>query len=194
MNTENVTPEVVTEQEASTPELTEEISPVTVAAPETVVEKPAPTPEERTTTLEKEVVELKDKYLRALAETDNTNKRALKERQTAIRMTTDGILTDFLEVADNFDRAMNMSGNVTNMDNFVKGVKLIQQQLNDVLARRGIKEIEAKGQSFNPELHEAIMQVQSDQPENTVVDIVQKGYMIQDRILRPARVTVAKAA
>lgn len=148
--------------------------------------------EDTVSRLQEEITTLNDKWLRTAAELENTIKRAAKERQTAIRIATDSILLDFLEVLDNFDRALAAADEKATSEEFVKGIKLIHQQLKDTLARRGVTAIDSQGQVFNPDLHEAMMQVESDQAENTVVDVIQKGYMINDRVLRHARVTVSK--
>ncbi len=151
-----------------------------------------PSSEKKIESLQKEITELNDKWLRSVAETENTRKRAAKERQTAIRVLTDSILFDLLEVLDNFERAFTVSGQIDNHEEFVKGIKLIHHQFLDTLIRRGIKEIDVAGKPFDPDIHDAMIQVESDQPANTVVDVIQKGYMVEDRVLRHARVTVAK--
>ncbi|OQY28835.1 MAG: nucleotide exchange factor GrpE [Candidatus Cloacimonetes bacterium 4572_55] len=157
----------------------------------TMSEKETDLPDPGIMTLEKELRETRDKWMRVAAELDNTRKRAAKDKQMAVRITTDSILLDFLETLDNFDRAL-ATDSSDNHGEFAKGVQLIHQQLIDTLARRGVKEMEVSGEPFDPDLHEAMMQVDSDQAENRVVDVVQKGYVIYDRVLRHARVTVAK--
>ena len=139
-----------------------------------------------------ENTELRDKWLRAVAEADNIRKRKAKEQQQAVQIATDNILTDFLEVIDNFDRALLAIDENANSPEFVTGIKLIYQQFHDILDRRGVKEIDAVGKPFNPSHHEALLEVESELPEHTVVNIIQKGFTIYDRVLRHARVAVAK--
>lgn len=151
------------------------------------------TPEQTILRLENEKNEFQDKWMRALAELDNVRKRTAKDQQQAIRLVSDNLLLDFLEVIDNFDRALHSFDENTNLENFQKGIDLIYQQLLAVLDRRGVKEIESVGKPFDPDWHEAMLQVESEQPPDTVVDVIQKGYKIHDRVLRHARVTVSKS-
>jgi molecular chaperone GrpE len=150
--------------------------------------------------LRAEVEQLKDRALRALAEVENVRKRLERERDDARTYSVTRFARDMLTVADNLHRAIAAypEGVRAKADAAVKavldGVEATARELNAALARHGVKPIEAEGQRFDPNLHQAIAEVPSrDAPPGTVVTVVQAGYLIGDRLLRPAMVTVAKA-
>ncbi len=149
---------------------------------------------EQLTQLERETHELKETLLRKMAEFENLKKRTAREKEEAVRYGTAEVLTRLLEVLDNFDRALQVEPDSEGFDvhSFYEGMKLIAKHLLDSLKGEGLMEIDPKGEPFDPFFHEAMMREASeDFPDNTVVEVFQKGYKLKDRLLRPARVKVA---
>jgi molecular chaperone GrpE len=133
--------------------------------------------------------ELKNRYLRTLADFDNLRKRTEREKADFFRYATAAVLKDLLPVLDNFDRALEHSEAT---DDFHKGVELIYKQLYDVLQKHGMRAIDESGVHFDPNIHEAVVREEdSSVPSHTVTAILQKGYFLHDRLLRPALVKVA---
>ena len=131
-----------------------------------------------------------NKYLYLYAEFETFKKRAIKERSELVKFGHEGLARELLQVADNLDRALEHS---TDTGALVEGIKMVRQQLADTLVKFGVAEIKATGSKFDPELHEAVGQEKgsSDADEGKVLRELQKGYTINGRLLRPARVTVA---
>ncbi len=163
------------------------------AAPE-----PEPGPEERLAAAEVEIAELKDRLLRAMAETENVRRRAERDRAETAKYGIASFARDLLSVADNLRRAISMvpedgrDGDET-LASLVEGVELTERELLGVLERYGIRPIDPMGEKFDHNWHQAVMQL--DEPSSapgTVVQVMQIGYAIQDRLLRPAMVAVAK--
>ncbi|GAB6173329.1 nucleotide exchange factor GrpE [Paradesulfitobacterium aromaticivorans] len=150
-------------------------------------------------TLEAELKEAKtqaDDYYNRLqrlqAEFDNFRKRTLKEKEELVKYASERVVGELLPVIDNFERALEAAKNSQDFAALAQGVEMIFRQLNGVLGKEGLAEIEAVGQAFDPNLHEAIMQVDSEEhPANTVVEEVQKGYYLKDKVLRPSMVKVS---
>lgn len=137
--------------------------------------------------------EFKDRMLRLAAETDNFKKRAEREKADFLRRANEGLVRDLLPVLDNLERAMGHSEEQGNQDSLTAGLALTHQGLLKVLERHGLERVEALGLPFNPEVHEAMMQQEDPtQEENTVLNELQKGYLFQGRLLRPAMVVVSK--
>jgi molecular chaperone GrpE len=143
---------------------------------------------------EKELVELKDKYLRTLAEGENARKRIRQQSEESVRIQKEGVLRDLLPIVDNLERAMGAArGGASDTAAIVDGVRMVLGSLLDFLKSQGVVPIVSAGQPFDPARHEAVDQVASDtHPPNTVVNELHRGYLIGDRVLRPASVTVAK--
>jgi len=140
-----------------------------------------------------EAAENYDKYLRTSAELENYKKRAVKERADAINYGNEKILKDILPIIDSMERALDHSSNSEDFDAFVEGLTLIYEQLFSVLQRHGVERIDAVGQEFDPNFHEAMLQVESeDYGDNTVVEEFEKGYVLNGRLLRPAKAAVSK--
>lgn len=136
-----------------------------------------------------DVAEWRDRYLRTLADFDNYRKRADREKQDFFKYALAGSMRDLLPVLDNFDRALD---HAEQGDEFHRGVSLIYKQLFDVLKRHGVRVIDEANVRFDPNIHEAVVRVEDPSvPEQTVVEILQKGYFLHDRLLRPAMVKVA---
>lgn len=139
--------------------------------------------------LRQENQELKNRYLRTLADFDNLRKRTEREKADFFRYATASVLKDLLPALDNFDRALEHSEAT---DEFHKGVELIYKQLHDVLYKHGLRPIEESGVHFDPNIHEAVVREEDPSvPSHTVTSILQKGYFLHDRLLRPALVKVA---
>jgi molecular chaperone GrpE len=133
--------------------------------------------------------EYKNRYVRVLADFENFRKRSEREKADFFRYATAAVLKDVLPVLDNFDRALD---HAAEGDEFHKGVLLIYKQLFDVLQRHGLKSIDESEVAFDPNIHEAVVREENDAvPNHTVVAILQKGYFLHDRLLRPALVKVA---
>lgn len=137
----------------------------------------------------KENRELKDRVVRTLADFENYRKRADREKQEYFKYALADTLRDLLPVLDNFDRALE---HAEEGDEFHKGVLLIYKQLFDVLKKHGVRPIDEKLVKFDPNVHEAVVREENpDVPNHSVVDVLQKGYFLHDRLLRPALVKVA---
>jgi len=147
--------------------------------------------------LETKETEAKNNYerlLRQAAELENYKKRSARERDDAIRYANESLLKDLLPVVDNLERAIAHASGGGNGKPLVEGVEMVLRGLADVLTKHGAMPILAQGQPFDPTKHEAMTQVETDDHEpNSVVEELHKGYMLRDRLLRPALVSVAKA-
>jgi molecular chaperone GrpE len=135
-----------------------------------------------------------ERWLRERADLDNLKKRAAKERQETVRYANETVLRDLLAVVDNLERAVGHSRGGGNGKSLVEGVELVLKSLLDVLERHGVKRVAAKGSRFDPAHHEAMAHVETTEHEpNSIVDEHQPGYRLNERLLRPALVSVAKA-
>ena len=153
----------------------------TAAPPPSAAPPPAPVDEEEQ--------KFKERYLRTLADFENFRKRAERERTDFFKYALAGTVKDLLPVLDNFERALD---HAEEGDDFHKGVLMIYKQLVDVLVKNGLKTIEESGVHFDPNIHEAVVREENpDLPNHTVAQILQKGYFMHDRLLRPALVKVA---
>lgn len=142
---------------------------------------------------ENEIAVLKDQMLRKQAEADNFRKRLLKDKEESIRYANTNLLNDLITIIDDFERAIQSSSSSKNFDSFYSGIKLIEKQFTGMLEKKwGLKRINSVGEEFDPKKHEAIgMEESKKYKTQTVVEDYQKGYFLQDRILRPAKVKVA---
>ena len=143
-----------------------------------------------------EVAEWQDRFLRKAAEFENYRKRSDKEKADATVLAKSSVLLEFLPVADASERALQSLGETKaapgNLQQFQQGVELLYKQLLDTLNRLGIKAIEAEGKPFDPHLHEALSREENaDIKEDTVVKELRRGYVLRDKLLRPAQVIVA---
>ena len=144
----------------------------------------------------KELGEARDKLLRLHADFDNFRKRALRDREEALQYGSQNLVKDLLSVVDNLGRAIAHARQSEGGDlqGLLQGVELVFRELEGVLEKHHVHEIDARGQVFNPARHEAMAQVPNPSvPPNTIVEVLQKGYRLRDRLLRPARVVVARA-
>ena len=145
--------------------------------------------------LREELADADDRLLRLQAEFENFRKRALRERQEAAQYGSQNLFKDLVSVVDNLERAIAHARESGGGDlaSFLQGVELVQRELLAVFEKNHVAEIDALGKPFDPSLHEAIGQVESGTvPPNTVIDVLQKGFQLRDRLVRPARVIVAK--
>jgi molecular chaperone GrpE len=145
--------------------------------------------------LSAELVETKDRLIRLHADFENFRRRAQREREEAVRYGTQNLFKDLLTTVDNLDRAIDHArkGAGADLDNLLQGVELVQKGLLGLMARHGVVEVEALGKPFDPAHHEAMAQTpDASVAPNTVLEVLQKGYKLRDRLLRPARVIVAR--
>jgi molecular chaperone GrpE len=153
---------------------------------------------ERLVAVEAEAAKFKDDYLRALAEIENVRRRAARDRQEASQYAISGFARDLLSVADNLRRALaSVEADARQrdpaLDALMSGVEMTEKELLTVFERYGIKPIAAEGQPFDPHVHEALFEIPNPSvPNGIVLQVVQAGYMLHDRPLRPARVGIAK--
>ncbi|MFT5724122.1 MAG: molecular chaperone GrpE [Bacteroidia bacterium] len=138
--------------------------------------------------------ELNDKYLRLYSEFDNYRRRTQKERADLIKSAGKDILSDLLAVVDDFDRTLDAMDKTEDVKAFAEGVKLVQQKFIGTLKKQGLEPFETKGEDFDPELHEAITKIPAptDDLKGKVVDVVEKGYMLNEKVLRYAKVVVGE--
>jgi len=156
------------------------------------------TPEFRIEELEKALAEALgkaeehyDAFLRAKAEADNTRRRAAEDVTKAHKFGVEKFAEALLAVKDSLDAALVVEN--TSIESFKTGVELTSRQLNSVFEKFSITEINPLGERFDPNMHQAIASIESDQDPNTVVTVMQKGFLLHDRVIRPALVAVAKA-
>jgi molecular chaperone GrpE len=152
----------------------------------------AETPAPEAIDKDSEIAQLKDKLLRSYAEIENYKKRAAKDRADWVKYANEGLLKEFLAVVDSLIRAKTQGEGSPELAQWVDGVALIIKQLEDILSRFGVQPVEALEKPFDPSVHQAMAQVESDREPGMVVEEVQKGYKLYDRVLRPSLVTVAK--
>lgn len=147
--------------------------------------------------LENEVTNLKDQWLRAMAETENMRRLAQKDREDALKYASANFAREILSIADNLRRALESCSSTEDLPEAVKalisGVEMTEKELLTTFERQGIQKITPLNEKFDPHKHQAMFEVeQGDQPAGTIVQVLQSGYIIHDRLLRPALVAVAK--
>lgn len=142
--------------------------------------------------LESSIQELKDKHLRLLAEFDNYKKRTMRERLDLLNSASKEVILNLLPVLDDFDRAKKSADDPTNEEVFSEGVTLVYNRLYNILQGMGLKAMNSTGEKFDVELHEAITEipVPDDTMKGKVIDTLEKGYMLNDKIIRHAKVVV----
>lgn len=141
-----------------------------------------------------EVVEIKDKYLRLLAEFENFKKRSFKEKLENIKSAAQDTVSAILPVLDDFDRAKKTADDESSSEQFSEGVTLVYQKLHNKLEQIGLEAMESTGEIFDAELHEAITEIPAptEEMKGKVVDTIEKGYLLKDKIIRHAKVIVGK--
>ena len=185
------------DQEPEEPAAERPAGPEGEVAPEPALE--VETPAERIATLEAKSAELKDQLLRALAETENTRRRMRKETEDTAKYAVAKLAKDLLAAPDNLRRALDAipsegrQGDAL-LDRLAEGVELVEREMLAIFERHGVRRIEPLGVAFDHNFHQALFEVATaDQPPGTVVQVLAPGYVIHDRLLRPAMVAVAKA-
>ena len=144
---------------------------------------------------EKKAAENYDKYMRAVAELDNFKKRAAKDKAEAIAYGNEKLIKDVLPILDSLERASEHACNSADIEAFKEGFKLVKDQLLCCLGKHGVEKIEAVGADFNPHLHDALLQVESEKHDDSkVVEEFEKGYLLHGRLLKPAKVSVARSS
>jgi len=139
--------------------------------------------------------QLNNQYIRLAADFDNFRKRQVQERENLLKYGAENTLKKFIAVLDNFDRGAKAIETVEDCAKVKECFNLAYKEFNDALSKAGVEPIKAEGEIFDPNLHEAVMQTPvSDKPEHTIIAELQKGYMLGDKVLRPALVNVAPAA
>lgn len=169
-------PSVETDQEeASTDEVSEDVNALTNELEQVKREKD----------------DLYDRLLRLQADYENYRRRTKKERENDLKYKSQSVIMELLPVLDNFERALQIEVSDEKAKSFVDGIQMVHRQLKDALAKEGLEEIPTVGEQFDPHLHQAVMQVQDEEKEsNEIVEELQKGYKLKDRIIRPAMVKV----
>lgn len=177
-----------TEATEQTP-VAEQATPEAVVAESEVIEA-APAPAEAPPTPESELAAMKERYLRLMADFDNFRKRQIREREEWIKRANESLLADFLPVVDHLHIALDKE--TDHSAPFVAGVKMVYDQFVAALEKNNVVPVDAKGQPFNPEWHEALSQVPSDTvPANEVIEQFRRGWSLSGRLLRPAQVIVS---
>lgn len=140
----------------------------------------------------KELAESKEKYVRLVAEFDNARKRADRERSEFVKYANESLIADFLTIMDDLDRVV-IAANANHQDYqaFLKGVEMVMARIHELLRKNNVKPIDALGKPFDPHSHEILMQEPSEQEEGTVIEELQKGYLLGERIVRTSKVKVA---
>ncbi len=142
--------------------------------------------------LKNDLEKLNNQYLRLAADFDNYRKRQAQEREALLKFGAEECMKKVLEVVDNFDRAINMVEKIDNIEKMKETFFVLGKQLNDSMAKLGLEQIKSVGEKFDPNLHEAVMQTPTNEyPEETIINELQKGYKLGEKVLRPAMVSVA---
>jgi len=143
--------------------------------------------------VEREALENHDSYLRAVAELENYKKRAARDRQDFMKYANENLLRDILPAVDSMERALGQEAESGDFEAFVDGLKLIRDTLISVLGKHGATKIDAVGKDFDPNFHEALMQVEGKKgQDNKVAEEFETGYLLNGRLLRPSKVSISK--
>lgn len=149
--------------------------------------------DKETEELKAKVAELNDKFLRQAAEFENFKRRNAKERIELIQTAGRDVISDLLDVLDDSDRAQKQMENTNDLEQIKEGISLVFSKLRNSLSAKGLKTMDAKGKDFDPDLHEAIAEIKAgEEMKGKVIDEVQKGYYLNDKIIRYAKVVVGK--
>ncbi len=141
--------------------------------------------------LKKQIEELESRLLRSKADFENYKKRTRVEKEELAKYANVRLIGEILPIFDNFKRAIDSSDEMQNIDSLIEGVKMVYRQLEEMLTKEGLEPIESIGHTFNPEQHQAVMQVESDEHDSgVVVEELQKGYKLKDKVIRPSMVKV----
>lgn len=151
-------------------------------------------PEDQLSAKDKQLEELKDKHLRLMAEFENFKRRSIREKMDMMKNAAKDTMTALLPVLDDFDRARKAADENDKGDLFAEGIGLVYKKLYNTLEQKGLKPMETDGENFDPELHEALTEVPapSEEQKGKIIDTVEKGYWLNDKIIRHAKVVVGK--
>lgn len=167
----------------------EEEAPEEVAAADAAMQEEIEALKGQVDGLNKDLQEKKDRLLRLQADFDNFRRRSAKEREEISAVVTQNFCKDMLPLLDNFERAM--AAETKDVEAFQKGVEMIFTQFQEILKKNGLEHIEAVGQKFDPNFHQAVMRVEDPEKEDdTVAQELQKGYMVKGKVIRPSMVQV----
>jgi len=158
----------------------------------TAVQSAEETAENSVAQLQADMDRFKELAMRSLADLDNYRKRAAREKEDALKYANAKFLERLIPILDNFELGLSAARTGSEGSSIASGMEMVLKQLQDFLVQSGVEVIDAMGQPFDPNLHEALAQEASDQPEGTVVRQIRKGYKLKDRLLRPANVMVSK--
>jgi molecular chaperone GrpE len=147
--------------------------------------------EEQFEQLQNDYTELNDKLLRTAAEYENFRRRSVTEKSNWIKYATERLIMELCDVLDNFERALEQNKDNHDEQSFRKGIQLIYKQLNELLKKEGVTKIDALHKEFDPNYHEALARIPSDKEENIVVAVIQNGYLMNNKVIRPVRVAVS---
>lgn len=138
--------------------------------------------------------ELNDKYMRLAAEFDNYKKRTLKEKTDLLKFGGENVITQLINILDDFERAQSSIKESSDIESIKQGIELINNKFYEFLKQQGVKEIEAKNNDFNTDYHEAITRfpAPSEEMKGKVIDVIQKGYLLHDKVIRFAKVVVGE--
>jgi len=150
--------------------------------------------EDKLAELTAQLEEMKDKYLRLTAEFDNYRKRTLKEKTDILKYASEEVLKDILPVIDDFDRALKVIDTANDLNAVKEGISLIANKFNDFLKSKGVKEIDAIGKDLDTNFHEAITKipVQEEDKKGKIVEVIQKGYLLHDKVMRFSKVVIGE--
>ncbi|MFC1496333.1 nucleotide exchange factor GrpE [Candidatus Margulisiibacteriota bacterium] len=142
--------------------------------------------------INKKLEDEKNLRLRALADLDNYKKRVEKEKEALAQFCTAGIIAELLPTLDGFERAIKEAEKAGGHEEILKGIALVKKQMEDTFNKFGVKEVAALGKKFDANFHEAVLQKESDRPEHEIIEVMQKGFTLNGRLLRPAMVIISK--
>jgi molecular chaperone GrpE len=179
-------------EDKSNKETKEEVKAQEQPDEETNIEKEEETLENNIDSTRSLLAETTDKYLRSLAELDNFRKRVQKDKEEFVKFAKSDIIREFLPVLDNLERAMDASKkNTQDIEQFKAGITMVIKQLKDAFTRMNVTEIKAEG-IFNPDIHHVVhKEEKDDKKEGEIIEVYQKGYMFEDKMIRPAMVMIA---
>ena len=137
--------------------------------------------------------ERSDRMLRTIADYENSKKRAERDKAEFFRYAIEGVIKEIILVVDSIERGIESAKESKDFDSLNEGIQLIHKQLGELLKKRDVTVIQAQGEPFDPNLHEAVMHIESDDvPENAVIEEFQRGYLLHDRVIRPSMVSVSR--
>lgn len=173
---------------------TEKMTETAVEPEEQATQESSSAQANQTELLQNQIKEWQDKYLRLSADFDNYRKRTLKEKSDLIKTAGEDVISSILPVLDDFERAMTAMEKASEVTPIKEGMNLIYTKFLDILNQKGVKPIEAHNQEFNTDLHEAITKIPAPEEnlKGKVVDVIQKGYLINDKVIRYAKVVVGE--